>query len=114
MDGRESEVVEAFGSWLRSEGWTVAVEVNWADIEARRGGVRLLAEVKGITSSAGLDMDTCYGQLLRRMTDEQDVRYAVVLPESLVRFALRVPEHVRELLAIAIYAVDPNGKVRKL
>lgn len=75
---RESEVVAAFVAWLRSEGWTVKTEVDFADVVAERGGERLVAEAKGVTSEPGLDVDTMYGQLLRRMDPATQSTYAIV------------------------------------
>lgn len=101
----------AFCSWLESEGWSVEREVTFVDVLAKRDGVRLLCEAKGRTTSPGLDVDTMYGQLLRRMTTDKSDRYAVVIPSSAVGAALRVPEHVRELLRIDVYTVDEAGTV---
>jgi hypothetical protein len=62
-------------------------EVNLPDVYARRGDEHLYAEAKGRTTDAGLDVDTLYGQLLRRMTDpDAAIRYAVVVPTAAVRF----------------------------
>ncbi|TDE09244.1 hypothetical protein E1289_37760 [Actinomadura sp. 6K520] len=54
-----------------------------ADIEAVRSPERLTWEAKGTTSSAGLDCDAAYGQLLWRMTDPAPgISYAVgVFPQ---------------------------------
>jgi hypothetical protein len=81
---------------------------------ARREGRSLYAEVKGATSSIGLDVDTAYGQLLRRMPAFRDerVRYALVVPERAESAALRVPARVREALRIDVYVVDEDGGVR--
>lgn len=67
MRGDESRVVAAYARWLRMDGWVVQEEVDFVDIYAERGEERLYAEAKGKTSSPGLDADTQYGQLLRRM-----------------------------------------------
>jgi hypothetical protein len=64
------------------------------DVTATRGGRTLLAEAKGDTTAIGLDVDTAYGQLLRRMNDDPSTFYAVVVPSSAVQAALRVPDHV--------------------
>ncbi len=72
--GRESEVVQVFVSWLERHGWRVTTELAWADVLAGRGDERLVAEAKGVTSSPGLDVDTLYGQLLRRMEDSTSPR----------------------------------------
>ena len=67
-----------------------------------------------MTAAPGLDVDTAYGQLLRRMPLEVDeARFALVVPEECVRAALRVPRRVRELLGIEVFAVDPGGEVRR-
>ncbi len=51
----------AFCSWLEAQGWTVQREVQWVDILARRADQTLYAEVKGRTTSPGLDIDSMYG-----------------------------------------------------
>ena len=107
----EAEVVAAFVSWLEADGWAVETEVAWADVVAERGSERLIAEAKGSTTSSGLDIDTLYGQLLRRIIPDANVRYAVVLPASLVAKAVRVHESVRALLKVEVYGVDADGTV---
>lgn len=109
--GRESEVIADFCIWLESQGWTVQREVAFADVVAERGDERLVAEAKGVTTSPGLDVDTMYGQLLRRMSDTPGTRYAVVVPDKAVSAALRVPDAVREVLAIDVYGVSFDGTV---
>ena len=108
---REAEVVAAFVTWLEQEGWRVSTEVDWADVVAEKGSTRLVAEVKGKTSEPGLDVDTLYGQLLRRMVSSAGTQYAVVVPEALVPVAERVPFFLRRILDVAIYGVSVNGDV---
>ncbi len=110
--GKETEVVADFVTWLVRDGWSVTTEVDWVDVIAERDGVRLVGEAKGITSAPGLDVDTMYGQLLRRMTDEDDhTRYAVIVPERVVTAVLRVPDHIRRRLRIEVFGVDERGVV---
>ena len=110
--GDEERVVQAFCVWLQSHGWIVQREVAFVDVYAERGGQRLYAEAKGRTSSLGLDLDTLYGQLLRRMDDiDEAVRYAVVVPTAAVPAALRVPSSVRHLLHVDVYGVTEEGEV---
>jgi hypothetical protein len=115
MSGDEARVVAAFCAHLREHGWSVAPKVHrWdVDVLADRDGARIYAEVKGITADSGTDVDTAYGQLLRRMPaeDEPATHYAVVVPAEAVRAAERVPRRVRQLLRIEIYAVDSGGAV---
>jgi hypothetical protein len=86
---------------------------DYADVVARRGTEVLIAEVKGKTTSPGLDVDTAaYGQLLRRMTDRSSgTRYALVLPTAIKNAATRVPDDVRRVLRIDIWTVDESGAV---
>jgi hypothetical protein len=72
----------------------------------------LYAEAKGRTAAMGLDVDTMYGQLLRRMKDpESGARYAAVVPTAGVQAALPVPAWVRERLDLDAYEVDDQGAV---
>jgi Holliday junction resolvase len=113
--GDEERVIVAFSAWLEQSGWTnIRREVEFVDIVAERGGQTLYVEAKGQTSSPGLDVDTMYGQLLRRMRHpEAQAKYAVVVPSSALQAALRVPDWVRGRLKIDVYAVDPDGGVEQ-
>ncbi|WP_410592824.1 hypothetical protein [Amycolatopsis sp. lyj-23] len=108
----EADVVKAFVAWLACDGWSVRTEVDQVDVVAERDGITLLAEAKGHTSSPGLDVDTAYGQLLRRMRfDAVEVRYALVVPASVRRAAQRVQPEVRAALRIDLYVVAEDGTV---
>jgi len=84
------------------------------DVVGHRAGQRVYAEAKGRTSSPGLDIDTLDGQLLRRIPASQvgDAVLAVVVPDTAVKAAERVPARVREGLGIEIYGVGTDGDVR--
>ncbi len=108
----EAAVVAGFSRWLRAQGWHVETEVEGADVVATRGEECLMAEAKGSTLAPNLDIDTAYGQLLRRMrSDSADVRYAIVVPERHVAGALRVPAAIRRTLRLDVYGVDDVGNV---
>lgn len=111
--GDEARVVAAFCNWLSSDGWQVDTEVAFVDVVARKDGATMFAEAKGITSAPGLDVDTAYGQLLRRMpaADRPNDRYALVVPTEALTAALRVPSRVRALLRIDVFAVSQDGTV---
>jgi hypothetical protein len=113
MRGDEERVVDSFSLFLEAEGWQVEREVDFCDIVAVRGAEKIYAEAKGRTAAIGLDIDTLYGQLLRRMpiAEDPDARFAVVVPEVGRSSATRVPTRVRELLRIDVYTVDENGSV---
>lgn len=116
--GDEDRVIRAFCSYLVSEGWQdVAREIAFVDVEATRDGTRLRAEVKGETAgNKRKNVDSLYGQLLRRMQQEDDpsVRYALVVPASSRVAALDVPTRVRKQLRITVYVVEKDGTVSEV
>jgi hypothetical protein len=113
MRGDEERVVSAFCRWLDGQGWAVQREVDFCDVVARRDDETLYAEAKGRTAAIGLDVDTMYGQLLRRVPlhDTGSARFGVVVPTEARAAALRVPEATRRLLRITVYVVDETGQV---
>ena len=116
LRGDEARVKAAYEHWLRADRWTLTLLPQYGDhpdIDARHPELgRLIAEVKGVTSSPGTDVDTAYGQLLRRMGAGVGVRYALVVPDTALPAALRVAAEVRARLGIEVYAVDRDGTVR--
>jgi hypothetical protein len=112
MIGDEERVVAVFRAWLEGQGWTVRLNVDHCDVVAYRGEERLFAEAKGRTASPGLDIDTLYGQLLRRIpTDGLSYQLGVVAPSEAVTAALRVPSAVRDRLGIAVFEVTDADAV---
>src|SRR3974377_2131830 len=112
MRGDEKRVIDAYVSWLERRNCAIRREVDFVDVYAERGDERLYAEAKGRTTSPGLDVDTLYGQLLRRMRDPQPgARYAVVVPTAALNAALRVPAWVRDRLSVDVYQVDDAAGV---
>ncbi|GAB4079967.1 hypothetical protein GCU67_00740 [Modestobacter muralis] len=112
---REAEVVAAFCAASRADGWDVSTEVDFIDVVARRDSQSLYAEAKGMTTSPGLDVDTMYGQLLRRMPAEPmpGLRFAVVVPQHVLSLASRVPASIRGLLGIDVYSVADDRTVHR-
>lgn len=113
--GDEARVVAAFERYLAAEGWQVIHEPpGWADVAAVRGAEQLVAEAKGDTgSNAGLDVDTMFGQLLRRMDDVRVTSWAVVVPTAVLPKVLRVPEPVLDRLRVEVYEVTTDDSVRR-
>jgi len=109
----EAQVVEHFCAALTADGWAVTTEVKFVDVVAHKDGTTIYAEAKGHTSSTGTDVDTMYGQLLRRIGDAPNprARYAVVEPDTALTATLRVPTWVRSRLLIDVYAVHEDGRV---
>lgn len=116
MRGGEKRVVDTFCAWLESKGWTVKREVKFVDVVAERGDERLYAEAKGRTECIGLDVDTLYGQLLRRMSNDEveKARFGVVVSEEGRAAALRVPERVRSILNIDVFIVSEAGEIQQV
>ena len=114
MKGDEKRVVDAFCIWLNNNGWSVRRGENFIDIIAKRQNECLYAEAKGRTKAIGLDVDTMYGQLLRRMPGEEvgKARFGVVVPEEARDAALRVPSSIRKLLDITIFVVTSDGEIQ--
>lgn len=113
--GDEESVTAAFRRWLTAHGWTVdPPDRAGPDVTAVCGSQRLIGEAKSDTGdNAGTDLDTAYGQLLRRMTNPgPDTRYALIVPTTILRSAQRVPAHIRQTLRIELYVVDNDGQVR--
>ena len=113
MRGDEKRIVEAFCRWLGEQGWSDAREVDFIDFVAKCGDEWLCAEAKGRTAAMGTDLDTLYGQLLRRVSNEElgKVRLDVVVPEEECAAAVRVQPRIRQLLSIDIFVVDESGQI---
>lgn len=116
MRGDEKRVVDAFTAHLVREGWSVELEVEFCDVVARREDETIYAEVKGRTAAIGLDVDTMFGQLLRRMKEQPAAgdQYAVVLPSEAKTAVLRVPARVRAALGVRVFLVSADGDVAEL
>lgn len=108
---KEAAVNSIFAAWLESQGWMVDRSAFDADIVARRGETELRVEVKGDASDRGIDEDTSYGQLLRRMVPNAQVQYALVGHSGAMDLLERVPAFVRWRLGVGLYEVTDDGHV---
>jgi hypothetical protein len=100
MKGDEERVIQAFCVFMQEQGWTTEREVDFVDVVAKKDGQRIFAEAKGRTAAIGLDVDTMFGQLLRRMPKERpgsETRFAVVVPAEATAAVERVPGWVRKM-----------------
>ena len=113
MRGHERWIVDAFAEWLSNAGWAVRREVDFVDLLAERDGERMYVEAKARTAAIGTDVDTMYGQILRRMpiADDAAARFAVVVPAEARSAA--VPARLRQMLRIDVYVVDERGTVAR-
>lgn len=111
--GSEAPVERAFKAWLEREGWRIVHEPgSWADVIAVRGEERLVGEVKGYTgSNSGIDVDTMFGQLLRRMELGAATTWAVIVPTRTLTAVLRVPIDVRRRLGVRLFEVRDDDSV---
>jgi hypothetical protein len=112
--GSEEFVEAAFADYLHAQGWEVRRQVGYVDVVATKGGRTLMAEVKGQTgASQGTDVDTMFGQILRRYPDRPDPQFrtAVVVPAESVHVVHRVPSWIMGRLGIDVYTVDVEGRV---
>jgi hypothetical protein len=107
--GSEAPVERGFKRWLEQDGWRLISDASsWADVIAERGHERLVGEVKGYTSgNTGTDVDTMFGQLLRRMTPGG----AIIVPTRTLPKVLRVPVEVRRALGIRVFEVRDDDEV---
>lgn len=112
----ETEVEAAVIRWLLERGWDVRHgPQNGADLLAQRGSEHLVVEAKGHTSAPGVDVDTLIGQILRRIDPGAEMtRYAVAVPETLLRTIERVDAEVLARLDVDVLLVDDFGRVRTL
>lgn len=116
MRGDEERGIQAFCTYLNDQGWTTEREIGFVDVVAQKGAHRIFAEAKGRPVAMGLDVDTMFGQLLRRMPQERpgpDTRSAVVVPTEASAAVERVPEWIRRELGIDLYVVSHEGSVAK-
>jgi hypothetical protein len=111
--GSEEPVERAFKAWLVATGWQLITDAgSWADVIAERGDERLIGEVKGYTAgNTGLDVDTMFGQLLRRMEPGAATTWGVVVPTLSLSKVLRVPIDVRRALGIKVFEVKDDDEV---
>lgn len=83
-----------------------------ADLIAKKQGECWIVEAKGLTSSVGLDFNTCLGQLVKWMSSAENI-YALAIPkhEKYKRQCVLLPKYVRSVLKIHIIVVDADGVV---
>lgn len=109
----EEAVVAAMANYLQEQEFEVVLADGNQDPDmvATRNNERLIIEAKGDTgNNMGTDVDTGYGQILRRMNGEPcTTLYGLAFPANRRDVALRVPVLVRERLHIALYAVADGG-----
>lgn len=115
--GSENIIEAAFAAYLAGRGWDVQRQMDYCDVVATKDGDTLKAEVKGRTgTSMGLDVDTLFGQLLRRFPADEDVSFipAIVVPAEALAKIHRIPAWVLQKLRIKVFTVTEDGTVEQL
>lgn len=67
-----------------------------------------------MTGSVGTDVDTLYGQIMRRISGEIDDQYAIVVPAQVLKSVQRVSSAVRLKLGIVLFVVADDGTVERV
>lgn len=82
------------------------------DLIAEKENERWIIEAKGLTSSVGVDFNTCLGQLIKSMKDSKTI-YAIAVPkiDSYKRHCEMISDYFRKLVGLHISVVDRTGNV---
>ena len=85
------------------------------DLIAKRGNECWIVEAKGMTSSVGVDFNTCLGQIIKRM-NTSDATYAIAIPkhEKYKKQCIQLSPYVRKLLGLHILLVDMYGDITEI
>jgi hypothetical protein len=117
----EKKIKQVLGNYLTSQGWHA--EISWGtrhgvDIQARRGNVRWIIEVKGSGAYNPMRLNffhSVLGEILQRM-DEPSYKYSIALPdmETFRRLWERLPALARARLGITALFVNLTGSVAEI
>ncbi|PPK77524.1 hypothetical protein BXY41_11663 [Lacrimispora xylanisolvens] len=86
--------------------------LNQVDLIARKNDECWIVEAKGITSSVGLDFNTCLGQLIKSMKNDLSI-YSIAVPKHIKykRQCKLIPDYFRQLIKLHILLIDEKGDV---
>ena len=73
----EAFVQESLEKYFMSLGYELKTEEQ-VDLIAEKGNERWVIEAKGLTSAIGIDFNTCLGQLVKNIKDENSI-YAIAV-----------------------------------
>lgn len=107
----EAFVQEAIEKYFSDLGYQLKTKEQ-VDLIAEKGSECWVIEAKGMTSSVGLDFNTCLGQLVKSMKDKHAI-YAIAIPkhEKYERQCKLIPDYFRQLVNLHILFIDEQGKV---
>ncbi|MDF2944393.1 MAG: hypothetical protein K0S01_3251 [Herbinix sp.] len=82
------------------------------DLIAEKEGERWIIEAKGLTSAIGTDFNTCLGQLVKSMKDDNTI-YAIAVPnqEKYKRQCGLISDYFRKLVGLHILLVAENEDI---
>ena len=111
----EQFVQEAVKAHFIAQGFDIIVEGH-KDVVAvhAESGNRWVVEAKGQTSDIGTDFNTCLGQILKRMTDDEVGRFGLAMPDT-HKYASQIKQisnRVRRTLQLHWLIVREDGTVR--
>ncbi len=115
----EDRVIEILREWLRRQGWILPTRADnrrGADIIAKKGGRKWVIEAKGAGSRSQARVNyflIALGQILQRMSDEQQVSYSVAFPDIRQYRSLweRLPGEAKSRIGVSALFVSKGGIV---
>jgi hypothetical protein len=83
------------------------------DLIADKGNERWVIEAKGLTSAVGTDFNTCLGQLVKSIKDENTI-YAIAIPKhaKYKRQCELISDYFRKLIGLHILLVDETSNIK--
>lgn len=113
----EGFVQNAIEAHVTAEGY-VLLQEGFTDLACRHPetGKRWVIEAKGHSSSVGVDFNTCLGQILKRMADDETASFGLAMPATpqYQRQMVQVSRRVRKALDLHWILVDESGAVTVL
>jgi len=121
-DGMSEEMAKQYlNGWLNMNGWETKVawgKAHGVDIDASKGDLRWLIEVKGAGSRQPMRVNyfiSILGKMLQRM-DMEEARYSIAFPDMQQYRNLweRLPKLAKERTKIDMILVNENGQIEIL
>lgn len=117
----EDEIKSVLNDWLSADGWQTTIawgHRHGIDIEAQKGNLRWLIEVKGPGSRPPMRVNyflAILGETLQRM-DDNEARYSIALPDLPQYRGLwdRLPQLAKERTGISILFVSEEKEIQHL
>jgi hypothetical protein len=107
----EAFVQESIENYFRSLGYELKTNEQ-VDLIAMKGNERWVIEAKGLTSAVGTDFNTCLGQLIKSIKDE-NTTYAIAVPKhTKYRHQCElISDYFRNLIRLHVLLVDETGEI---